>query len=211
MKLAFLLCDLDATGGVTLANLTRVLGLANPGLQPATAGSSGAADGGAPPASPAARGGGGGVPFLQRSDSARRAAFDKYDLDGDRVLDLHEFAAFVREHTDILEARHARATTGTTTSCTAPRRAPPPLPGVWRAGAAATRAGGPALGAQRDRRQDKARAQPARDRARERGRHAQGAAAQGDEGHAVERRTCSECGLWAADDRAGSALGPGDC
>ena len=32
VKLAFLLCDLDSSGGVTLANLTRVLELAEEGL-----------------------------------------------------------------------------------------------------------------------------------------------------------------------------------
>ena len=110
VKAAFLLCDLDASGGVTLANLTRVLELCH-------AGANLAAD---PPAADPSTADPSAVavtPFYQQSEPRRLSAFSKYDVNKDRVLDYEEFAAFVRDHTDILAASEGlmRGRPGSTT------------------------------------------------------------------------------------------------
>ena len=100
VKAAFLLCDLDASGGVTLANLTRVLELCHAGANLT-----------ADPSAVAV------TPFYQQSEPRRLSAFSKYDVNKDRVLDYEEFAAFVRDHTDILAASEGlmRGRLGSTT------------------------------------------------------------------------------------------------
>ena len=99
IKLTWLVCDLDAAGGVTLANLTRVLQMARAGMHPAE-GDAGAApeggEGGGEPASPQ-------TPFLARRESYQQREFAKFDVDGDRKLDYAEFAAFVHAHKEVLE------------------------------------------------------------------------------------------------------------
>ena len=104
-KLAFLLCDLDAAGGVTLANLTRVLEMAQAGMNPATADvATATADADAataadptaePPTSPQ-------TPFVARSASRQEAAFAKFDVNNDRRLDFDEFRSFVAANPSIL-------------------------------------------------------------------------------------------------------------
>jgi len=120
VKAAFLLCDLDASGGVTLANLTRVLELCHaganlaadpPAADPSTADPSTADPSTADPSAVAV------TPFYQQSEPRRLSAFSKYDVNKDRVLDYEEFAAFVRDHTDILAASEGlmRGRLGSTT------------------------------------------------------------------------------------------------
>ena len=100
VKLAFLLCDVDASGGVSLSELLKVLTYAGPGLgSRRAAGVASAADAptGSPPTSPASR------PFLQRTKSSMQREFDKHDTNHDTVLDFDEFRAFVAANSDVLE------------------------------------------------------------------------------------------------------------
>ena len=107
IKLAFLLCDLDAAGGVTLANLLHILSYAKADEANATAAaptdgsaaadaSAGAASGAEGGASPPSK------PFLQRSGSTMERDFHKFDSNNDRVLDFGEFRNFLEAHPDVL-------------------------------------------------------------------------------------------------------------
>ena len=95
MKLAFLLTDIDAAGGVSLDNLRAMLRSVVPDpLDPS--------DGGA--------GGGGGDEGAHRSEgadvdaSALEAAFDEFDADGDRLLSYDEWCRFLERHTSAMAA-----------------------------------------------------------------------------------------------------------
>ena len=118
IKLTFLLCDLDSTGGVTLAELTRVLEMAKAGMNPAisSALASSPADGvnvnadatmpadatkPADATTPAEA----NVPFIERSESRKQAAFAQFDVNHDKELDYDEFRAFVLAHEDVMLAR----------------------------------------------------------------------------------------------------------
>ena len=94
VKLAFLLCDLDAAGGVTLANLLHILSYAKADETSAAAPTDGSADGegGVTPA----------PPFLQRSGSTMERDFLKFDANNDKVLDFDEFRNFLAAHPDVL-------------------------------------------------------------------------------------------------------------
>ena len=92
VKLAFLLCDLDSSGGVTLDNLTRILQMSR-AANPAATNHPTAAT--APP--PAE------MPFLARSASQQASTFARFDVDGNKQLDFDEFATFVLEHPDVLD------------------------------------------------------------------------------------------------------------
>lgn len=96
VKLAFLLCDVDASGGVSLSNLVSVLQYANDHRLPVGGGD-------APAAPPSGAADEGAVPFLQRSESKMEEAFAKYDVDGNKLLDYQEFCAFLRDNPDVLQ------------------------------------------------------------------------------------------------------------
>ena len=109
IKLSFLLCDLNADGAVTLAELLRVLEMARavhplapedsasaflPGFSQRLLSSSPAASEPVP-----------GTPqhFFSRTSSGQVRAFASFDSDGDRVLTFDEFAAFCEEHAEVLD------------------------------------------------------------------------------------------------------------
>jgi len=104
VKLAFLLCDLEASGGVTLANLLRVLSFARPAGADADAG--GPVEGGS-----ASANGDVTPPFLQRSASTMERDFLAHDVNGDQELDFGEFVAFLAANPEVLNS-----TTGVMTS-----------------------------------------------------------------------------------------------
>jgi Ca2+-binding EF-hand superfamily protein len=95
VKLAFLLCDLDASGGVTLDNLVEVLRLATGMNTQSGAGLEGDA-GVANAAKPMADHSASTEPaFLQLTTSQLEGLFAKFDTNGDRVLNYEEFTEFL--------------------------------------------------------------------------------------------------------------------
>ena len=83
MRLAFLLTDLDAVGGVSLQNLQATLAFVA-SRHPGHGGGDGDDDGDG-----GSNGGGDvtlSVPMLSRSESSIARAFDQCDLDGDSLL-----------------------------------------------------------------------------------------------------------------------------
>ena len=98
LKLAFLTCDMDASGGVSLHNLQGVIEYAVARDVSLAAAASAAAPRPAASAEP---------PLLARSPSVRAdalaAAFAKHDRDGNKLLDYDEWCAFVGEHADLLQ------------------------------------------------------------------------------------------------------------
>ena len=98
LKLAFLTCDMDASGGVSLSNLQGVIEYAVARDVSLAAAASAAAPRPAASAEP---------PLLARSPSVRAdalaAAFAKHDRDGNKLLDYEEWCAFVGEHADLLQ------------------------------------------------------------------------------------------------------------
>jgi len=94
LKLAFLTCDMDASGGVSLADLKAV-------FQYTTGHSIGG--------SIAAPGGSPAPPALSRSKSSLEKAFAKYDADQSGELDYAEFSKFVEEHVELLQMARSMA------------------------------------------------------------------------------------------------------
>ena len=97
VKLAFLLCDVDASGGVSLSNLLSLIGYAQshdikvPGVTAASPKSDDASA--VAPKQP---------PMLKRSATSMSRAFDAYDDSGEKVLSFDQFRAFLKANPDVL-------------------------------------------------------------------------------------------------------------
>ena len=96
VKLAFLLCDVDASGGVSLSNLLSLIGYAQnhdikvPSVTAASPKSDDASA--AAPKQP---------PMLKRSATSMSRAFDAYDDSGEGAL-FDQFRAFLKANLDVL-------------------------------------------------------------------------------------------------------------
>jgi lysophosphatidylcholine acyltransferase/lyso-PAF acetyltransferase len=108
VKLAFLLCDVDASGGVSVANLLSLLDYAKAhGLDLGSDGG-GAASSSSPTAaiSPTAVAAGPPKPkpppLLQRSATSLNRAFAEHSASGGSVLSFEEFRAFLNANPDVL-------------------------------------------------------------------------------------------------------------
>ena len=94
IKLAFLLCDVDAKGGVTLSNLLTILAYSDGASARGEAGPT--TDEGDEQAAT--------EPFVQRTRSKMETEFARFDVNGDQVLDYEEWKQFVAANPDILGA-----------------------------------------------------------------------------------------------------------
>ena len=100
VKLAFHLCDVDGSSGVSLANLRRVLQLAQ--LTGSVGGASVPPEAARADCASSEPGAGREPPFLTRSESTMARDFARHDVDGDQRLDFEEWCTFLREHADVL-------------------------------------------------------------------------------------------------------------